>query len=554
MTIRLQIILICCFFLLSLVGVGYFSSTQLKGMGVASKDSGDKIGDVAKNIYDNAFMGVNYARKSQLDWAEFLAAYKEKESAGLDDDLRAKLQKNMDDLDVAIERSITAKVKELSVAARTKIVSMHDQKDNVVNPVDIEEVTKSLKRMSERYANDASDFRDNVDVLLADNDKNLSTILEKSSSTLRFSIMVIVVIGIIASVFTILSVVRPLRKAVMIANAISAGKLDNEFDTKGRSETAQLLRSLHGMQEALKRNLEEIEKQAAIQKQAAEQDAERKMILEGMAKELEHELASGVEMINDRTKQMGVKAESMVGSADLTSANSTSVASATTQAMANSEEVVRATDQLSASIREISMQTSKCAQTASEAVSISTETTSNITDLTQSVVEISDVIGFISQIAQQTNLLALNATIEASRAGEAGKGFAVVASEVKSLARQTAEATDKITTKIAAVQDATKMAANGVHNLERTIDQINGFTSGLASAVEEQNSATQEIARNMKQSSEAIKEIALQVDGIASEASSTKQNAQQVLSQVTGIQNDVSSLNKVLLEIVQSAT
>lgn len=553
MTIRLKIILICAFFLLSLIGLGFFSYDQLSGLGQASKESSTKLGDLGKSIYDNAFMGVNYARKSQLDWTDFLAAFKEKGSDSLDDDMRAKLQKNMDDLDVAVERSITPKVKEYATAARTKVGALHDQSGNKVNADDIDEVTKSLKRMSERYTNDASNFRDNVDTLLDDNEKLLTGIIVKSTKLLQVAIALAVIIGIIFSTLIVISVIRPLRKSVEIANAIATGKFDNEFETKGRSETSQLLRSLHDMQEALSNNLEEIKVQNEKQRQAAERDAERKMVLETMVAQLEKELRSGVEMINDRSKQMEQKAGVMVTSANMTSANSTAVAGATTEATANSEEVVRATDQLSESIREISSQTGKCAQTTAHAVATSTETAGNINNLTQSVVEIADVIGFISQIAQQTNLLALNATIEASRAGEAGKGFAVVASEVKSLARQTAEATDKISAKIAAVQDATKLAADGVHSLETTIGEINSFTASLAAAVEEQNAATQEIARNIKETSSAVKEIATQADGIAIEADSTRQNSQQVLSQITGIKNDITSLNDVLMDIVRSS-
>lgn len=553
MTIRMRIVLICLFFLASVVGLGAFSFKQLTGMGQASKESSSQLGDLGKSIYDNAFMGVNYARKSQLDWADFLAAFKEKGGSNLDDDTRAKLQKNMDDLDVAIERGFTDKVKELAKTARSKVGSLHDQKGDAVSSTDIEETTKALKRLAERYSNDASDFRDNVDTLLASNDKKLTEIIQQSTKMLQIAIALVVIIGVVFSTLIILSVVRPLRKSVQIANAISTGKFDNEFNTKGHSETAQLLRSLHDMQEALQNNLNEINTQNEKQKKVAERDAERKMVLETMVKQLEHELHSGVEMITTRSTQMEIKAQEMVSSANMTSSNSTAVASATTQATANTEEVVRATDQLSESIREISSQTGKCAQTTAHAVTTSNETATNINNLTQSVVEIADVVGFISQIAQQTNLLALNATIEASRAGEAGKGFAVVASEVKSLARQTAEATDKISTKIAAVQDATKLAAGGVLNLEKTIGEINSFTSSLAAAVEQQNAATQEIARNVKETSGAVKEIATQADGIAAEADSTRQNSQQVLAQITGIKKDVASLNEVLMDIVRSS-
>jgi methyl-accepting chemotaxis protein len=108
-------------------------------------------------------------------------------------------------------------------------------------------------------------------------------------------------------------------------------------------------------------------------------------------------------------------------------------------------------------------------------------------------------VALITDIAAQTNLLALNATIEAARAGEAGKGFAVVASEVKSLATQTASATDEIGGQIAAIQQATSDAASAIEGIGETVGTINEFSSGIAAAVEEQDAATREIARNVEE-------------------------------------------------------
>jgi len=143
--------------------------------------------------------------------------------------------------------------------------------------------------------------------------------------------------------------------------------------------------------------------------------------------------------------------------------------------------------------------------------------------------KIGEVVGLISSIAGQTNLLALNATIEAARAGDAGKGFAVVASEVKSLATQTAKATENISQQIAQIQAATKVAVDSIGGIGRTIGEISNIAAAVAAAVEEQGSATQEIARNVHQAAIGTQEVTSNIAGVSQGASSTGSAATQVL-------------------------
>ena len=139
--------------------------------------------------------------------------------------------------------------------------------------------------------------------------------------------------------------------------------------------------------------------------------------------------------------------------------------------------------------------------------------------------EIGQVIKVITSIAQQTNLLALNATIEAARAGEAGKGFAVVANEVKELAKETAKATEDISRKIEAIQTDTKAAVDAIGTISGVINQINGISSTIATAVEEQNATTNEMARNVSEAARGSGEITSNIAGVAQAAESTSRGA-----------------------------
>ena len=141
---------------------------------------------------------------------------------------------------------------------------------------------------------------------------------------------------------------------------------------------------------------------------------------------------------------------------------------------------------------------------------------------------IGEVVDLIHEIADQTNLLALNATIEAARAGDAGKGFAVVASEVKSLADQTAKATDEIAAQIGAIQSATRDSVGAIEGIGKTISEISEIAGAIAAAVEEQGAATQEIARNVQQAAQGTESVSQSISGVTDAASETDRAASDV--------------------------
>jgi len=166
---------------------------------------------------------------------------------------------------------------------------------------------------------------------------------------------------------------------------------------------------------------------------------------------------------------------------------------------------------------------------AAQAVGEADKNNAQVQSLATAAQKIGDVVKLINDIAGQTNLLALNATIEAARAGEAGKGFAVVASEVKSLANQTAKATEEIAAQIAGVQNATEQVVGAIKAIGGTIEQINGVSTSIASAVEEQGAATQEIARNVQQAAAGTTEVSSNIAAVSQAAQHTGTAAGQVL-------------------------
>jgi methyl-accepting chemotaxis protein len=177
------------------------------------------------------------------------------------------------------------------------------------------------------------------------------------------------------------------------------------------------------------------------------------------------------------------------------STNIASVAAGMEQTTSNLAHVSSATEHLTSMIGEIAQDSEKARRITKNATDQTLQVTEKINQLGRAAREIGKVTETIAQISSQTNLLALNATIEAARAGVAGKGFAVVATEIKALAQQTAAATEDIKTRIGGVQTATAMGIAEIGKVSQVISEVNAIVISIAAAIEEQSSATKEIAR-----------------------------------------------------------
>jgi len=170
--------------------------------------------------------------------------------------------------------------------------------------------------------------------------------------------------------------------------------------------------------------------------------------------------------------------------------------------------------------------------------------------LSQTVSAIGAIVSLINDIASQTNLLALNATIEAARAGDAGKGFAVVASEVKSLANQTAKATEEIEAQVASMRQVTGEAVGSIGNISGTIGDINQIASTIAAAVEEQGASTQEIARNVQQAAAGTDEVSANIGEVMQAAANTGVAANEVLGAVRALTEQATILREQVNEFL----
>jgi methyl-accepting chemotaxis protein len=236
-------------------------------------------------------------------------------------------------------------------------------------------------------------------------------------------------------------------------------------------------------------------------------------------------ISGTAEQVASASEELSATSQQITANSEETSTQAQVVSSASEQVNKNLQTVATGSEEMSASIKEIAKNSHESAKVATGAVKVAEETNQIVGKLGDSSIEIGQVIKVITSIAQQTNLLALNATIEAARAGEAGKGFAVVANEVKELAKQTAKATEDISRKIEAIQGDTKNAVGAISQISEVIKQVNDISNTIATAVEEQNATTNEMARNVTEAAKGSGEITQNIGGVAEAAKNTAQGA-----------------------------
>jgi methyl-accepting chemotaxis protein len=373
------------------------------------------------------------------------------------------------------------------------------------------------------------------------------------ASTMNLVLMLAIgglVLGIVLAWLVGRGISIPIRKIgdVLLELANGNKTIDVPYADRG-DEVGDNARAAKTFKENLLR-IEQIEaQQKATELQVA---AQRKTDMRRLADEFEGAVGNIVNTVSSASTQLEASARTLTKTAERSQEITLVVASASEEASANVQSVASATEELTSSVNEISRQVQESAKIASGAVGQAQKTNDRIDELSKAASRIGAVVELINTIAGQTNLLALNATIEAARAGEAGRGFAVVASEVKALAEQTAKATDEIGQQINGIQAATQDSVGAIKEISVTIGRISEISSTIASAVEEQGAATQEISRNVQQAAQGTMQVSSNISDVQRGAGETGSASTQVLTAAQSLSRDSHQLKIEVVKFLES--
>jgi len=332
------------------------------------------------------------------------------------------------------------------------------------------------------------------------------------------------------SAWLLRGVKRPIAQAQSHCDAIAAGDFRHNIPAASVEE----FNPLHAVLRALKAKLSYGQLERAERERQAEET--RRADLLRVAGALEDRVKGVVDLIEISSGSLLGNAQTLSYNARQTMSQAGSVTAMTNEVTTNVGAVAAATQELSASVGEISRQVTHAVTIADDAVRQAGATDQTVRGLAEAAQKIGEVVKLINDIAAQTNLLALNATIEAARAGDAGKGFAVVANEVKSLANQTARATEEIGAQVEAIQAETGIAVEAIRSIATTIETISTVSAAIAAAVEQQGAATCEIARSVEQAAHGTATAAENVEVVSAAAEETKLMSDQVTDAATSLQ------------------
>jgi methyl-accepting chemotaxis protein len=336
------------------------------------------------------------------------------------------------------------------------------------------------------------------------------------------------------------SISRPLTRVVGVLGDLARGNTAVKVDGSARrDEIGALIKAV----EIFKEHMSESDRLRGEQEQLkVRSEAEKKAVLGRIADDFEAAVGNIVGAVSSASGELAEAASGLTRQAESGQTLSTRVAAASEEASANVQSVAAATEEMTASIGEISRRVQESSQIAGQAVDQVRTTDERMAKLAEAASRIGDVTKLITTIAEQTNLLALNATIEAARAGSAGKGFAVVAQEVKQLAAQTAKATSEISSQIAEMQAATESSVGAIKEVGGIIGRVSEIATTIASAVEEQGTATQEISRNIQQAAAGTTQLAGNISEVEQGATRTGAASAQVLSAAKSLSDQSAQL------------
>jgi methyl-accepting chemotaxis protein len=494
-------------------------------------------------------MAGDYRGKPELtsqEKADFLIRAGQYSAAvdGLADDLKSAIEGNTDG---SVKATLAQPHAALAAAAKDYLGAINE----LGTHLDGEAHTKiDLAPLRQLHRN----FQDKADALWRQADSELVALLRQRvagfTGKLITSLAITALILALALGFAWLlarSIVRAIRNLVQGIDGITAGDLtitipyvehDNEIGLIAKA----LLRFRGATIDKTQRESERVRSEIQQRERTA---------LAAMAAELNSavgtivdDLTSAAAVVESSTRTVAANAEQTAGKIDATTATAE-------QAAENVGTVAAATVELSASIGEISARVGEASRMAGDATQRADCATAIIASLAEAAQKIGEVVTLIQEIAGHTNLLALNATIEAARAGEAGKGFAVVASEVKSLANQTAKATEEISTQVEGIRAATNQAVAAIGGISDSVREVSTIASSIATAVEQQSAATSEISRNVQHASDRTRSVTGEMSGIGTAAGETSAATTALLGAADRLTGRTTALKRELTGFVE---
>ena len=378
--------------------------------------------------------------------------------------------------------------------------------------------------------------------------------MEAAITSMRHQVMGIAA-ALISGVFLIMhlmarSISQPISQITQAMHQISNDQFNVRIsDTDLNNEIGRLAQAAETFRQKGQK-LQALTDQA--QAEAVRQSA-RQTFLSEQTRLFERTVQSALAGMREVAQEMGGCAESLDRVAQESSHKAQDVVHSSSRAASNVTTVATATEELSASVHEITRQVKNSTTMTTSAVQTAQTSTRTIAELSSAADRIGSVVQLISEIAAQTNLLALNATIEAARAGAAGKGFAVVANEVKSLANQTAKATEEITAQVAQMRGVVEQSTAATADIVRSINEMDHVSSTIAAAVEQQGAATSEISRNVQQASGDTQAVTQAIAEVAQAAEQTRQISLDALQISERVQKHTSELAQAVQTFLKNA-
>jgi methyl-accepting chemotaxis protein len=337
-------------------------------------------------------------------------------------------------------------------------------------------------------------------------------------------------------------VAGPIVRMTSRMQSLAAGQLEEPIPGGERADEIGLMARAVEIFRLNSQRVRQMESEADAQHEAAARV--RTQMMSDLADRFDRGMEGVISGVAGSATQVGESAQMLAQVAERGRGLAESVANRSERAYANVQTVSAATQELSASINEISQQVARSVSISEQARNEATRTSMMVRALSESANKIGTVVQLIQAIASQTNLLALNATIEAARAGDAGRGFAVVASEVKSLATQTAKATEEISSQIAEIQSSTGQSVTAIAEIAGTVEKMTEIATAIASAVEEQGAATAEIARNVEEVAQGTSAVTSEIMEVRTVAGETDTSAEASLAAAAALGEQAHALKK----------